>query len=47
VNLADGFSVPAPGVEGSAARIADLILILGWVAEMELLTRLERISARR
>ena len=30
------------------ARIADLILaILGWAAEMELLTRRERISARR
>jgi putative DNA-invertase from lambdoid prophage Rac len=48
VNLADGFSVPAPGVEGSAARIADLILaILGCAAEMELLTRRERIAARR
>ncbi len=48
VNLADGFSVPPPGVEGSAARVAELILaILGWAAEMELLTRRERISARR
>jgi putative DNA-invertase from lambdoid prophage Rac len=47
VNLSDGFSIPAPSVEGSAARIAELILaILGW-AEMELLTRRERISARR
>jgi hypothetical protein len=35
VNLADGFTVPPPGVEGSAARIAELILaILGWAAEM-------------
>lgn len=48
VNLADGFNVPAPGVEGSAAKVAELILsILAWAAEMELLTRRERISARR
>jgi len=48
VNLADGFTVPPPGVEGSAARVAELILaILGWAAEMESLTRRERISARR
>ncbi len=48
VNLADGFTIPPPGVEGSAARIAELILaILAWAAEMELLTRRERIAARR
>ncbi len=48
VNLADGFTVPAPGVEGSAAKVAELILsILAWAAEMELLTRRERIAARR
>jgi len=48
VNLADGFTIPPPGEEGSAARVAELILsILAWAAEMELLTRRERIAARR
>ena len=48
VNLADGFQVPAPGEEGSGAKVAELILaILAWAAEMELLTRRERIAARR
>lgn len=48
VNLADGFAIPPPGVEGSAARIAELILaILAWAAEMELFTRRERIATRR
>lgn len=48
VNLADGFTIPPPGADGSAARIAELILaILAWAAEMELLTRRERIAARR
>ncbi len=48
VNLRDGFSVPAPDADGSEARIAELILaILAWAAEMELLTRRERIAARR
>jgi DNA invertase Pin-like site-specific DNA recombinase len=48
VNLRDGFSVPGPGADGSEARIAELILaILAWAAEMELLTRRERIAARR
>ena len=48
VNLADGFTIPAPGVEGSAARIAELVLaILAWAADMELLTRRERIATRR
>ncbi len=48
VNLADGFTIPPPGADGSAARIAELILaILAWAAETELLTRRERISARR
>lgn len=48
VNLRDGFAVPPPGEEGSAAKVAELILaILAWAAEMELLTRRERIAARR
>ena len=48
VNIADGFTIPPPGADGSSARIAELILaILAWAAEMELLTRRERIAARR
>lgn len=48
VNLSDGFTIPPPGEDGSAARIAELILaILAWAAQMELLTRRERIAARR
>jgi DNA invertase Pin-like site-specific DNA recombinase len=48
VNLADGFSIPPPGAEVSGARIAELVLsILAWAAEMGLLTRRERIAARR
>jgi DNA invertase Pin-like site-specific DNA recombinase len=48
VNLADGFTIPAPGASDSASRVAELILaILAWAAEMELLTRRERIAARR
>ena len=48
MNLADGFTIPPPGADGSAARIAELILaILAWAAEMELLTRRERIAAPR
>jgi DNA invertase Pin-like site-specific DNA recombinase len=48
VNLADGFTIPPPGASDSAAKVAELILaILAWAAEMELLTRRERIAARR
>jgi DNA invertase Pin-like site-specific DNA recombinase len=48
VNLADGFTIPPPGAGDSAAKVSELILaILAWAAEMELLTRRERIAARR